>query len=167
MTFITSVAPVIHAPPADPLVDGAERRACALSLAWWRGLCEPGGNRAPTRAQIANASAPSVWPHFFFLRCRPGGGENMFEGAGPIVCDALGFDPRGWRVADAWPADAVERAIFLQHTAADLVMPIEEAGRMRIQGEDQAYRCILLPILDSDDRVSHLLGALAFQNAGD
>ena len=38
---------------------------------------------------------------------------------------------------------------------------------MRIQGEDQAYRCILLPILDSDDRVSHLLGALAFQNAGD
>jgi len=163
MTFITSTAPTILAPPADPLGDGAERRACALSLAWWRDLAEAGGGRAPTRAQIANAEAPSVWPHFFFLRCVPGTGENMFEGAGPIVCEALGFDPRDWRVADAWPADSVERASFLQQTAADLIMPIEEAGRMRLNDEDLAYRCILLPILDDGERVSHLLGALAFQ----
>lgn len=165
MTHLASAVPSIFAPPGEPLGDGAERRACALALAWWRDLADAAGGRAPTRAQIAQATAPSVWPHFFVLRCMPQADANMFEGAGPVLCEALGFDPRGWEMAEAWPADAVERATFLQHTAADLIMPIEEAGRMRVDGEELLYRCLLMPILDADGSVSHLLGAFAFRRS--
>jgi hypothetical protein len=156
----------IFAPPADPLGEGAERRACALALAWWRDLAAAGGRRAPTRTQLAEAEAPSVWPHFFVLRCAPRARANMFEGAGPVLCDTLGFDPRGWELADAWPAEAVERAVFLQQSAVDLVMPIEEAGRFRVLGEDILYRCLVMPVSDDEMTVSHLLGAISCRRAG-
>lgn len=167
MTYIDAIRnfPEIFAPPADPLSDGAERRACALSLSWWRGLICPDSGLMPTRAQIADAEAPSVWPHFFYLRCAPRAMSNVFEGAGPVLCDALGHDPRGWEMGDAWPREALERAAFLQQTAADLSMPIEEAGRFRIDGDVVTYRCLLMPVTDDGTRVSHLLGAFAFNRA--
>lgn len=168
MTHIDAIRPFpeVFAPPADPLADGAERRACALSLAWWRSLVCPDSGRIPTRAQIAEAEAPSVWPHFFYLRCAPRAMANVFEGAGPVLCDALGNDPRGWEMAEAWPREALERAAFLQQTAVDLSMPIEEAGRFSIGGELLTYRCLLMPVTDDGTRVSHLLGAFAFNRTG-
>lgn len=148
--------------PALPRSDGTERRTCGLALLWWQDLA--GERRAPSRSDIASAPAPDFWKHLFLLRCSAHGAEaNRFEWAAPIACQALGLDPRGRSLAQAWPEEALSRAAFVQRSVADLLVPIEETGRWRGQrGEDIVFRCLLLPVADGPAPASHLLGVMSF-----
>ncbi|MFM8679272.1 MAG: PAS domain-containing protein [Alphaproteobacteria bacterium] len=145
-----------------PRMDGTERRTCALALLWWQDLA--GDPRAPTRQDIATAPAPDFWKHLFLLRCSAHDAEsNRFEWAAPVACQALGLDPKGRSLAQAWPADALERAAFVQRSVADLLVPIEETGRWRSpDGGDIVFRCLLLPVADGEAPASHLLGVMSF-----
>jgi len=142
-------------------VDGVERRACSRALQWWRELAAP--RRAPARSRVDAASAGELWPHLFILRCAEDAGANQFEHVGAMLRSALGRDPLGLTIATAWPQESLERAQFLQKSCADLLTPIDEAGRWNLVGEDVVYRCVLMPLSDDQRAASHLLGAFSFR----
>jgi hypothetical protein len=54
-------APLILAPPAEPLGEGGERRACALALAWWRDLAAAEGMDADDRLWLIRLMAGRDW----------------------------------------------------------------------------------------------------------
>lgn len=160
MTMLSSAAPATIASPFDG-VDGVERRACSRALQWWRELAAP--RRAPSRAAINQAAGGEMWSHLFILRCAEDPASSIFEHAGAMLRSALGRDPTGLALATAWPSESYERAHFLQKSCADLLTPIDEAGRWNLVGEDIVYRCVLMPLSDDQRRASHLLGAFSFR----
>jgi hypothetical protein len=163
MTILSPAAAVASAPPAPSLerADGVERRACSRALQWWRELAAP--RRAPSPGLIDANAAGELWPHLFLLRCASEPAGNVFEHAGAMLRSALGRDPTGLALSVAWPGESLERALFLQQSCADLLTPIDEAGRWNLVGEDVVYRCVLMPLSDDQRRTSHLLGAFSFR----
>ena len=156
--------------PSEPLfagdsalarVDGVERRACSRALQWWRELAAP--RRAPSFAEVTPQGAGELWPNLFLLENAGSAGLNQFIYSGQVLRSALGHDPVGRTLAEAWPQESYERACFLQESCVDLLTPIDEAGRWSFPGEDIVYRCLLMPLSDDQSRASHLLGAFSFR----
>lgn len=160
MTLLSPAEPAMAAPASEG-VDGVERRACSRALQWWRQLAAP--RRTPSRAAIDGAAGGEFGPNLFILRCAGDPADNVFEHAGAMLRSALGRDPTGLPLAAAWPGAALERAIFLQKSCADLLTPIDEAGRWTLAGEDIVYRSVLMPLCDDQRRATHLLGAFSFR----
>ena len=142
-------------------VDGIERRACSRALQWWRELGAP--RRAPAFAAVTEQGAGDLWPNLFILECAGSPGVNQFVYSGRVLRSALGHDPVGYTLAETWPHEAYDRACFLQQSCAELLAPIDEAGRWSLAGEDIVYRCLILPLSDDQRRASHLLGAFSFR----
>ncbi len=142
-------------------VDGVERRACSRALRWWRELAA--SRRAPAFTEVTQLSAGDLWPNLFILESMGSPGLNQFIYSGQVLRSALGHDPVGCTLAETWPQEGYERACFLQESCADLMAPIDEAGRWSFAGEDIVYRCLLMPLSDDERRVSHLLGAFSFR----
>lgn len=160
MTILSSAAPAV-AVPAFEGVDGIERRACSRALQWWRELAAP--RRAPSRDAIDAAAGGEFQPNLFIMRCAGNPADNVFEHAGATLRSALGRDPTGLALAAAWPGASLERAIFLQRSCAELLTPIDEAGRWTLAGEDVVYRSVIMPLCDDQRLATHLLGAFSFR----
>jgi hypothetical protein len=160
MTTLSPVLPAMAMPVVDG-VGGIERRVCSRVLQWWRDLAAP--RRTPSRATIDAADSGEFGANLFILRCAADPSGNVFEHAGPTLRSALGRDPTGLDLAAAWPAGALARASFLQRSCAELLTPIDEAGRWSLAGEDIVYRCVLMPVCDDEGRTTHLLGAFSFR----
>lgn len=142
-------------------VDGIERRACSRVLQWW---CELGARRsAPSFAAVTPQSAGDLWPNLFILENTGSPGLNQFVYSGQVLRSALGHDPMGCSLADVWPQEAYDRACFLHQSCSELLVPIDEAGRWSLPGEDIVYRCLILPLSDDQRSASHLLGAFSFR----
>ena len=156
-------APVVPDPaPALARVDGVERRACSRALQWWREAAAP--RALPGIGAFDFGAAGELSPYLFALRLGEDPAGNRFIHAGETIRAALGFDPSGRSMMEAWPRDARDRALFLQKAAADLMNPIDEAGRWAAPGGDEiVYRCVLLPASDDQRRVDHLVGAFSFR----
>jgi hypothetical protein len=148
--------------PTLARVDGIERRACSRALQWWRELAAP--RPLPEIGDFDLDAAGELAPFLFALRLGNEPAGNRFVCAGETLREALGFDPTGRAMIEIWPRDARDRALFLQRAAADLMNPIDEAGRWRgDDGDEIVYRCVLLPASDDQRRVDHLIGAFSFR----
>jgi hypothetical protein len=147
--------------PAIEGGDGIERRACSRALQWWRELAA--SRHAPSRGAIDAAAGGEFEPNLFILRCARDAADNVFEHAGMALRSALGRDPTGLALAAAWPGALLERAIFLQQSCAELLTPIDEAGRWTLAGEDIVYRSVIMPLCDDRRLATHLLGAFSFR----
>jgi hypothetical protein len=163
---ISSAAAAIaaEAPPQVALlrqVDGIERRAAMRAVQWWRELAAP--RHLPSFADVVERGADELWPHLFGLEIGADAAASRFVFANAHPREAIGRDPSGLTMAEAWPAEAQERALFLHEAACDLMGPIDESGRWSQAGDSIVYRCVLLPFSDDQRRVSHLVGAFSYR----
>lgn len=143
-------------------VDGIERRACSRALQWWRELAAP--RPLPEIGAFTAETAGELGPYLFALRLADDPAANRFVCAGETLREALGFDPTGCSMIEIWPRDARDRALFLQRAAAELMNPIDGAGRWTAaDGEEIVYRCVLLPASEDQRRVDHLIGAFSYR----
>ena len=143
-------------------VDGAERRVSSNALQYWRDLAAP--RRYPSIAQVTYDSAPALWEHFCIIKVGPESTDHIFVRAGSVLCEALGCDPTGKRVADVLPRQIVGRALYFQKAACDLMAPIDEAGKwVRADGTEVLYRAVLLPLSDDQRSADFLLSAFSFR----
>jgi hypothetical protein len=159
--------PSAHAPLepitlSDQNVDGVERRVSATAVQYWRELAAP--RRYPGRAQVTEQSAAGLWDHFFIVKVGPDASDHVFESCGRVLREALGVDPTGKVVGDVMPGEIVNRAMYFQKAACDLMAPIDEAGRFkRRDGVEVLYRSVLLPLSDDQREANYLLGAFSFR----
>jgi hypothetical protein len=160
--------PSAHAPMepitlSDQNVDGVERRISATAVQYWRELAAP--RRYPSRTQVTNGSAPTLWDNFFIIKVGPDAAEHVFEFCGAALREALGSDPTGKSVGDALPREIVGRALYFQKAACDLMAPIDEAGRFTRPADsvEVLYRAVLLPLSDDQREANYLLGAFSFR----
>jgi hypothetical protein len=159
--------PSAHAPMepitlSDQNVDGVERRISATAVQYWRELAAP--RRYPSRTQVTNGSAPTLWDNFFIIKVGPDAAEHVFEFCGAALREALGSDPTGKPVGDVLPREIVGRSLYFQKAACDLMAPIDEAGRFkREDGVEVLYRSVLLPLSDDQREANYLLGAFSFR----
>ena len=148
--------------PVLARIDGIERRACSRALQWWRELAAP--RPLPEIGAFTFDSAGDLGPYLFALHLADEPTANRFVCAGETLRSALGFDPTGRTMMEVWPRDARDRALFLQRAAAELMNPIDEAGRWTAaDGEEVVYRCVLMPASDDQRRVDHLIGAFSYR----
>ncbi|MBL8702810.1 MAG: hypothetical protein JNK67_30795 [Alphaproteobacteria bacterium] len=147
--------------PALSRADGVERRACAQALQLWREAAAP--RRMPSVTAIRRDVAGTLWPHLFVVEW-PGefDGSRVVD-AGSVLAEALGLDPVGKAMREAWPAESLQRLQFLQETTVELMTPIDEAGRWRRGESEIVYRCVWLPLSDDQRVVTHLLGAISYR----
>lgn len=173
MAFIQNIegripGPSAHAPLepitlSDQNVDGIERRISSTAVQYWRELAAP--RRYPSRVQVTNGSAPTLWDNFFIVKVGLDAAEHVFEVCGRVLRDALGSDPTGKLVGDVLPPEIVGRSLYFQKAACDLMAPIDEAGRFT-RPTDQVevlYRAVLLPLSDDQREANYLLGAFSFR----
>jgi hypothetical protein len=160
--------PSAHAPTepitlSDQNVDGVERRISATAVQYWRELAAP--RRYPSRTQVTNGSAPTLWDNFFIIKVGPDAAEHVFEFCGAALREALGSDPTGKVVGDVLPREIVGRALYFQKAACDLMAPIDEAGRFTrpTDSVEVLYRAVLLPLSDDQREANYLLGAFSFR----
>jgi hypothetical protein len=160
--------PSAHAPMepitlSDQNVDGVERRISATAVQYWRELAAP--RRYPSRTQVTNGSAPTLWDNFFIIKVGPDAAEHVFEFCGAALREALGSDPTGKSVGDVLPREIDGRALYFQKAACDLMAPIDEAGRFTrpTDSVEVLYRAVLLPLSDDQREANYLLGAFSFR----
>ena len=147
----------LSAQPAD----GTERRVSSNAVQYWRDLAAP--RRYPSVTQITRDSAPELWDHLCIIKVGPAA-DHVFVRAGSVLCDALGSDPTGKKVAEVLPREIVGRALYFQKAACDLMAPIDEAGKwVRADGTEVLYRAVLLPLSDDQRSADYLLGAFSFR----
>jgi hypothetical protein len=148
----------LSAQPAD----GFERRVSSNAVQYWRDLATP--RRYPSVTQVTQDSAAALWDHFCIIKVGPAASDHVFVRAGAVLCNALGIDPTGKRVADVLPREIVGRALYFQKAACDLMAPIDEAGKwVRADGTEILYRAVLLPLSDDQRSADYLLGAFSFR----
>jgi hypothetical protein len=160
--------PSAHAPMepitlSDQNVDGVERRISATAVQYWRELAAP--RRYPSRTQVTSGSAPGLWDNLFIVKVGADAAEHVFEYAGKVMREALGFDPTGKTVGDVLPREIVGRALYFQKAACDLMAPIDEAGRFTRASDsiEILYRAVLLPLSEDQREANYLLGAYSFR----
>ena len=157
-----AVEPEAGPAPTLARVDGIERRACSKALQWWREHAAP--RHMPEIEAVTAAPAGELQDYLFAIEVGEEPAANRFVMAGEALRSALGFDPTGKSMIEVWPRAARERAFFLQKATAELMNPIDEAGRWtNDDGDDVVYRCVLLPLSADQRRVDHLLGAFSFR----
>ena len=67
-------------------------------------------------------------------------------------------------VTAATSREVVNRTLYFQKAACDLMAPIDEAGRFkRRDGIEVLYRSVLLPLSDDQREANYLLGAFSFR----
>lgn len=147
--------------PTLSRADGVERRACAQALQFWREVAAP--RRLPSVTALRQEIAGGIWPHLFVVEWPGEFDRARIVHSGTVLAEALGRDPVGATMSEAWPAASLQRVQFLQETTVELMTPIDEAGRWQRAESEIVYRCVWLPLSDDQRIVTHLLGAISFR----
>lgn len=133
----------------------AERRLSLQILSYWN---EVRGNRAfPALDDISGEHIPDLWPWCFILDTQKDHPTPHFHYLGSNIAKYSGIFLSG---KDDWRLTLLDKAAeHLKETLNAREPLLLESDLVRFDGKRIAFRSIMLPLSEDQERVTHVLGA--------
>lgn len=135
-----------------------ERRLVLRLLGHWRALC--GDRKLPAVSDIDPTAMPELWPHSFLLDIDRNEGRHVVRALGDEIDNDSGDTLAGKLVADVSKDSLPGMALGYLDEVLKKGVPISRGGEFfKPDGTRVLYRSVLLPVGDSENSISCILGA--------
>ncbi len=121
------------------------------------------GRHLPSLAAVEADADPEILDRSFVIDVTPGPSSYRFSRFGAALCDVVGEDCTGKRVA-ALPSNIAGEAMDMCHSAVAAAKPVGRSEeRVQLFGHSLCFRLIVLPVASNDQRIDALVGTVGYR----
>lgn len=142
---------------------GRDRRIVGQALSYWHDLR---GNRPlPRLSDIAMEGDPILDGKLFLLDVSTGVEDCRFIYEGGCLSEAFQCSTRNGTLHEMLPSDVADHLMDMVRAVVDFRRPLADAATLpRVRGGGVLmHRMVVMPVTESDDKVTHVLGAYSYK----